>query len=155
MASHPEIAVLGGAITSIDTRDRKLRYHAYPTGTPDVFREMIMRGPALAHPTVMMRKNVITGLGGYRPEFDATEDYDLWLRVSEVSGLANLPDVLTYYRLHGNQVTSLRRQRQAKLAELAQALARWRRAGQPDPIAEGKGLDAAMRLAGLSFDEDT
>ena len=55
-------------MTTIDVHDRKLRCTCYPTGTPDAFREMILRGPALAHPTVLMRKSVITTLGGLRDE---------------------------------------------------------------------------------------
>ena len=61
--ANPNVAVLGGWMISIDTDDRKLRLHTYLTDPPSV-RQTLRRGPALAHPTVMMRKAVFLRLGG-------------------------------------------------------------------------------------------
>jgi len=41
-------------------------------------RDLLVESP-LAHPSVMMRADVVRSLGGYR-DFDGPEDYDLWLR---------------------------------------------------------------------------
>lgn len=59
----------------------------------------------LAHPSVMMRANVIQNLGGYNPDFNGLEDYELWCRVLEHYNITTLPDILLQYRIHGNQVT--------------------------------------------------
>lgn len=59
----------------------------------------------LAHPSVMMRTEVIRELGGYDVEFNGLEDYELWCRVLQKSKVAMLPDILLRYRIHGSQVT--------------------------------------------------
>ena len=41
----------------------------------------------------MARRDALCAAGGYRPAFAASEDYDLWLRLADCAGLANLPDV--------------------------------------------------------------
>ena len=53
----------------------------------------------------MMRTSVIRELGGYDPEFNGLEDYELWCRVLENHKITTLPDVLLRYRIHGSQVT--------------------------------------------------
>jgi hypothetical protein len=44
----------------------------------EIVRDLFVESP-LAHPSVMMRADVLRDLGGYRA-FDGPEDYDLWLR---------------------------------------------------------------------------
>jgi glycosyltransferase involved in cell wall biosynthesis len=66
------------------------------------------RSSALIHPSVMMRKCAVAGLGGYRAAFEWAEDYDLFLRLSEVGPLANLSEVLLRYRLHAKSITFTR-----------------------------------------------
>lgn len=52
----------------------------------------------LVHPSVMMRREALRVLGGYRA-FDGPEDYDLWLRAHEMGlGFAKCPEVLLDWR---------------------------------------------------------
>ncbi len=48
----------------------------------------------------MVRRDAALLIGGYREQFDVAEDYDFWLRLSEVGDLANLPEFLYYWRVH-------------------------------------------------------
>jgi len=60
-------------------------------------RDLYVESP-LAHPSVMMRASLLTGLGGYR-DFDGPEDYDLWLRAHAAGArFAKLPEVLLDWR---------------------------------------------------------
>jgi len=59
----------------------------------------------MAHPSVMMRTDVIRALGGYDVEFNGLEDYELWCRVLEQHQITTLPDILLRYRVHNSQVT--------------------------------------------------
>jgi glycosyltransferase involved in cell wall biosynthesis len=58
------------------------------------------------HPTVMFKKDSITKVGGYNPEFDGTEDLELWCR-SLANGLTikNLTDIIVRHRRHGDNAT--------------------------------------------------
>ena len=48
-----------------------------------------------------------------RASQQAAEDYDLWLRVAEVTELGNLPEYLTLYRWHPGNVSQRKDLRQS------------------------------------------
>ncbi len=63
----------------------------------DIVREMFVESP-LAHPSVMMRREVVEALGGYR-DHGWPEDYDLWLRAAAAGvRFEKLPEVLLQWR---------------------------------------------------------
>ena len=57
-----------------------------------------MRGPALVHPSIMLRRDAMLAVGGYRSF--AIEDVDLYLRLAEYGRIARLPEFLLKYRIH-------------------------------------------------------
>ena len=59
--------------------------------------------PEVAHPTVMMRADVVRKLGGYSTNFPHVEDHDLWIRMQNVGVLRNLRTPFLKYRLHETQ----------------------------------------------------
>ncbi len=52
--------------------------------------------------TVVARRKVIEQVGGFaeEPLLRGVEDYDLWLRIAAISGIAYLPEPLALYREH-------------------------------------------------------
>ena len=54
----------------------------------------------------LIRRSVYDFIGGIRPEFDTAEDYDLCLRLSEVTQIVQVKKPLYYYRLHPNSICS-------------------------------------------------
>ncbi len=70
----------------------------------DIAREIFIESP-IAHPSAMMRRDVLVDLGGYR-DAGWPEDYDLWLRC-HAAGLrfAKVPEVLLYWREHPDRLT--------------------------------------------------
>lgn len=149
---HPDIAALGGAIVVIDADERKLSTARFALAPDDIRRVALERSP-IAHPTIMMRRSVFLDVGGYRSAFDTAADYDLWLRISERTDLANLAEVLVYYRRHPGQISVRFNRRQSGMAALAAAIAAMRRRGEPDPIPEGFVATAdSIRALGLDAD---
>jgi len=62
----------------------------------------LLFGTSFAHSSVMMRTALVKEVGYYQsPE---AEDYDLWSRLSRVSEVANLPEVLQQKRVWGGQL---------------------------------------------------
>jgi glycosyltransferase involved in cell wall biosynthesis len=59
--------------------------------------------PEVAHPTVMMRADVVRKLGGYSTNFPHVEDHDLWIRMQNVGAVRNLRTPFLKYRLHETQ----------------------------------------------------
>ncbi len=74
----------------------------------------------LFHPSVILRKQDILAMGGYRAAFKNAEDYDLWLRVSRVGRLANIPEPLIRYRFSVDGMTLGKKWQQLYFVYLAQ-----------------------------------
>lgn len=133
LKTHPSVAALGSHIQCIDPEGRPLRILYYPTGPAEV-ASALMRHCAIAQPAVMIRRAAAIAVGGYRHAFKyGAEDYDLWLRLSEHHEVDNLPEVLTYYRIHDASITHTHRADQLVAAFAAICSARRRRRGQSDP----------------------
>lgn len=100
-------------------------------------------GPNLVHPAVMFRLGAVRALGGYRASYLHAEDIDLWLRLSEVSKVANLPEVLLDYRLTTGQVSARHMVTQSTHSAIAWLAHCQRIAGKGDPT---DGLAALPQL---------
>ena len=102
--------------------------------------------PTLNHNAVIYACEAVLGVGGYRPAFAHAEDYDLWLRLSDVTKMANLADPLVSYRLYPGQVSDRHLITQAYNAGVAWLCHAARAAGRPDPA---DGWDTLPDIAAL------
>ena len=103
MEDHPGVGAVGSWVRTLgDPEERTLRY---PSG-PEEIRCRLFFENAMAHSTLFLRKRVIEESRlRYRDSYQGAEDYDLWVRISEMSRLENLQEVLLLYRLHPGQMT--------------------------------------------------
>jgi GT2 family glycosyltransferase len=66
----------------------------------DIFESLLVGGYFPPH-TVIVRREVFEGSGGFDPDLGGHADLDLWLRLSGSGVLADfLPEKLAYYRVH-------------------------------------------------------
>lgn len=65
--------------------------------------DSLLKNNIFSHGEVMYRKGIYDKVGGYRKEFVNCQDYDLWLRMIQVSKLANVEELLyrRYVRYDG------------------------------------------------------
>lgn len=132
LSAHPEIGLLGSWADEID-EDGKPRGQLKPATEPDEIARILATANPMIHSSVMLRTERVRQLGGFRAAFRAAEDYDLWLRLSEIAKIANLPEPLIEYRWHSANVTRRNAIRQAFSVRLAQRSARARRDTGRDP----------------------
>ena len=104
LEARPGLGAVGGDVTLVDRAGLVVGQQVYPRGHQ--LKERLLCGSLLCHPCVMLRTGVLRELGGYRPYYAHCEDYDLWLRLSRLAELDNLPDKLLYYRTHDGSVTA-------------------------------------------------
>ena len=101
LRAHPDCAVVGCRVWETDADGDTVA--EYPTLSDhdeiDAFHFRLM-GPALLHPSVMMRRAAVQAIGGYR-SFAVSEEVDLYLRLAEHWRLGRVPDYLLKYRIHG------------------------------------------------------
>lgn len=98
MDQHPQFGVCGSQAKILGT-DKYFFKTFYQKD--DEIRASLLIGTGIIHPTTIIRKSVLDKLEiKYNPEFDYSDDIDLWFRISLISKLANIPDVLLQYRSH-------------------------------------------------------
>ncbi|MFT8242525.1 glycosyltransferase [Roseomonas sp. BN140053] len=143
LEAAPEVALLGTGWRVVRADGQPRRDVSPPTGS-EAIRAALVRANPIAHPTVILRRAAVLGVGGYRPAFRLAEDFDLWLRLAERHELRNLPEPLLDYREHAGQ-SAWQALEQRALSEMgALAAAARRRAGGADG-ADGPGpVDRAL-----------
>jgi GT2 family glycosyltransferase/glycosyltransferase involved in cell wall biosynthesis len=122
----------------IDEAGRRFEPAFKPDWSPDLFRSFNYLGHLC-----IVRRELVRKVGGFRPGFDGSQDYDLWLRVSErTDRIAHVPDVLYSWRtLPGSAAGSITAKPyayQAAAAALQESLDRRGIAGHVEQPAAGR-----------------
>jgi glycosyltransferase involved in cell wall biosynthesis len=133
MQKHPDIALLGGAAQWVDGQAKPLWTCNFPTEHQEI-RSTLETDCPFQQTSVLMRREAFLAVNGYRAAFAPSEDYDLWLRISERFRSANLKQVVVKYRIHPQQVSLSRREHQVLCAVAARVSAAFRKNGRPDPF---------------------
>ena len=113
LENHPDIDVCGTAMELFyDNPGTPSRVLAKPPGDAAI-KTALIQYCALSHGSAMFRRSFFEDVGKFDLRADFAEDYDLWCRGSLLGKrYANLPDVLTRYRQHADQVGQKKRQLQ-------------------------------------------
>lgn len=113
LETNPECVAVGSAIEVVDESGAPVGTSIFPEDHLAIVDTLLhRRGTAVAHPTVVVRREAYVAVGGYRPEWFPAEDLDLWFRLSRIGRLANLREPLLRYRRHRGSVGSRERGRQ-------------------------------------------
>jgi len=98
---HPTIGVVGtwAAILAQDPRRGWFvrGHHRHPTDE-GILRWRLLWNNPFVHSSMMFRRSIYDLVGGYTVDRYLPEDYDLWSRMSRVTGVSNIPEVLQFYR---------------------------------------------------------
>lgn len=106
LENHPEIGMVGSNLFYIDCSGNITPSRWSPPRLHHLIKWRLCFKDPIANVTVMMRRDLVIQLNGYQAEYESfAEDYDLWQRMSQVTRMANLPDVFTYAR-RGKTYTS-------------------------------------------------
>jgi len=118
MDKNPDVVVAGSFVYHMGRTPKRDRLVTLPVMHEDIVRELPKQN-CIYHPSVIVRRNEILSLGGYRASYKNAEDYDLWLRVSKVYRVANIPIPLLRYRFSTNGMSLGRKWQQALFARMA------------------------------------
>jgi glycosyltransferase involved in cell wall biosynthesis len=106
LAAHPECVAMGTQGIKINEAGEQIAPHFFPVSSEDVLEVLRWKTCPLIHGSVLMRRQVMQSIGGYRARV-RTEDYDLWLRLSLLGKVVNHPETLYRYRVHATQLTTM------------------------------------------------
>jgi glycosyltransferase involved in cell wall biosynthesis len=153
LTSNSSLAMVGSATRAIGPRDEPLFENRRPSDATEATRLLRQQlvGPA-AHGSVMFRADSYRQVGGYRAAFRYAQDWDLWLRLTEVGGIAYVPDVLYAYRVTPDSISGVRRQAQEYLGRVAVKCreARERDESEEEFLQEAAACGPAARDSGAS-----
>ncbi|MEB3047738.1 glycosyltransferase family 2 protein [Rhizobium mulingense] len=148
LRQHDDCVAVGANVWHINMQGDRL-------GTKTRFGEIIAdmdsipsTEPYLMHPMLMVRREPVVRVGGYRYVIHA-EDTDLYWRLREVGRLHNLTEILGEYRFHESSISSssiVNGRIQAVSSQLAALSAKRRSRGQQD-IDFSENLSASYKAA--------
>lgn len=123
LEAHPDVAVVGTQVRTIDENGRPIHSGGWKKSTSwGAIRWQLIFDNPLVHTTVMFRRSVIWNeFGGYAEEFPSSQDFELWSRVAGRHRLANLPDGLMDFRVHSGSVSwNYKKENEKKLVQVLQ-----------------------------------
>lgn len=131
LKKNSNIVALGTLVHLIDSDGDVISNFTNKT-THDEIDQQHLRGVggAIVHPSAMLRKAALTQVGLYEERYPHAEDLDLWLKLSEIGQLANIPEYLLKYRQHLESIGHTKRALQLKSAADA-VFAAYERRGIP------------------------
>lgn len=98
MKQHPDVGIVGAQVAPIGESGQG-RSLALPTTHQQIFKTIMAGRHGLAHSSLMIRTQFLKQVGGYW-SLPLIDDWDMMLRMGEVSKLANVDEVLLHYRVH-------------------------------------------------------
>ena len=119
--THLDVGLLGTGAREVDVTGRELAV-VQPPGDDAMIRRALIRANPFVHSSVMMRRAIVDLAGGYDESLPVAQDYDLWMRMSRLTRLANLPEPLVIRRLAPGRVSAVRDDDRLR----AEARVRWR-----------------------------
>ncbi len=103
MDSNPSIGISGTFTRLFGSQLPVINRRPIGPSVVDAF--MVFDNP-ISHPTAILRRQfIIENELRYDPQFNRTEDYELWCRCRGVFLLDNLPELLLMMRIHKESVT--------------------------------------------------
>jgi glycosyltransferase involved in cell wall biosynthesis len=144
--AHPDAVLVGSALGIVDERGARIGVRRYPCDDAALRRAITIYNP-FGHSAIAYRRDAARAAGGYDPHL-ILEDWDLSLRLMRLGSVANLPGVLSEYRVRTDGVD--RRLVKVVLRGTIAARAMAHRAYGFPRSAVSLAVDAAQRLLCLA-----
>jgi glycosyltransferase involved in cell wall biosynthesis len=132
--SHPDYGLVAAVPQPVDIHGIRINLSGWDATTNEEIQAKLLDYMCLCGPSIAVRRACLKEAGYYFSEgLDASEDYDLCLRLSEVTKLASLEGSLYLYRQHPESASSRRAQQQMFNKAIALERAIFRRFGNNPP----------------------
>jgi glycosyltransferase involved in cell wall biosynthesis len=131
---HPEVGLVGCNALLIDESGHVFSATEHPLDNESIQKALIEKEEnPFVHGSVVFRKWIALKAGLYRTEFRQCQDMDLWLRMAEITQLANIQSSCYSWRFRKGSIGTSYRIDKNNYVRLALWCARNRRNGQPEP----------------------
>ncbi len=116
LEEHPHIGLLGSRMQVVDKRKTPLFEFDVPLEHSLIVWNIFF-GRTFAHPSVMIRREIIESVKGYNASLTAAQDVDLWARLVGLTTFCNLQDKLVIYRTHDRATSVGKAEQQNKVLQ--------------------------------------
>lgn len=142
------VVALGTGVESVSPEGVVISTTSYPQTHQGLAESLDRLVNPIPHASLMVRREALETVGGYRTRFVKAQDYDLLLRLCEVGRLASLPEPLVRLGVDSDSMTTrIADGSQFEYGVLGYVSAVIRRSGNPDPLngPEADGFIADFR----------
>lgn len=99
---HPEVLWLYGQARIIDEAGVIKRETLYTQFN----HRKLKKYNTITHPSTFVSRRLFVQMGGFRKSLRYAMDYDLWLRLAEITTPLSLPSVISAFREHDNSLST-------------------------------------------------
>lgn len=140
------LSVVGSRFVTMTEAGEDRESIAMPRTHPDAVWASLFFNP-FCHSAIAFRRAAFEAVGGYDPAFEASQDYDLWVRMLASGRGGNSDEPLLRFRLNPRGISALKAERQRMFAGRARLRA-WTALGvePPTDIASLAILASGFRL---------
>lgn len=97
--------LVGSNAYIIDNDDNIVGETSLPLNHSEIVKSMIKIRPSLIHPSIITYKEILERVNYYDDKYIHAEDYDLFLRISRLGKITNLPQKLMFLRKDENNIS--------------------------------------------------
>lgn len=129
--NRPSVGCVGSQVCPFGDRRVGAALHL-PTTHDQIAMALLEGRHGIVHPSAMLRAEPLRKIGGYWPMRVVAEDYDMFLRLSEVTRLAATDTVLYHMRFHMGSLNGRGMKKMRRSVDYARDRTIRRRAGRPE-----------------------
>lgn len=112
---QPGIGAAAGWAQKIDEHGKSLGRWDSPHDPEEIYYLLNFRN-CLTHSTMMFKRDIVLDIGGYDERMRRAQDYELWYRLSKVTKIFQLKDVLVRWRQTGENISASAKNEQDETA---------------------------------------
>ncbi|MCR6720341.1 MAG: glycosyltransferase [Chitinophagaceae bacterium] len=103
LEKYPDCGAVATIFQQLTTDGTLGKVYEFPTGRKEVKTHLLIEN-CICNSSTMLPATLMKN-SKYLHEFEVAEDYELWDRVSSSHYICIIPEILTHYRVHGNNVS--------------------------------------------------
>lgn len=116
LEANPHCGLCATLHQEIDETGQKGLVSIFPTEPADV-KSYLLIANCICHSSTMLRADLYKA-NKYDDAFYVAEDFELWDRICRTHSAVNLPEILTYYRVHGGNISITKKERMFETVKL-------------------------------------
>jgi len=131
---HPECILVGSGCMEITADGRLIKEHYYPCDHDKLFKNLERRSKFFPHSSNFYKRMLGSTAIKYNARYPASQDYNLWLVLSDLGKIGCVNSILIKLRKHNSSISNIESGKLQAVMGLCTAICHFRRkAGLSDP----------------------